>query len=329
MSDPELASESIWRQDPYVQEFLRYLTAERNASVHTLDAYQRDLAHFIRVTWGVAARPPFPWSRCDRYVARRFVVEAHHAGCTPRTIARKVSALRTFFKFLVREGHGTENPFATVRPPRLQRTLPSVLTVEEVGRLLDQPARWLATRSKDSAPSHRRAWAEYVAARDTAILELLYSTGMRVGECVRLREDQIDLLGGVARVIGKGRKERLCALGRPAIRALQRALELRDLWSNPQSRGPKPLFLNVRGGPLTARSIQRMLRAYARMAGLPSTITPHTLRHSFATHLLDAGADLRSVQELLGHASLTTTQIYTHVSIERLREVYERAHPRP
>jgi site-specific recombinase XerD len=195
------------------------------------------------------------------------------------------------------------------------------MSVAEVGRLLDTPLQRLQERPPERGAARARAVA--AAARDAAILEVLYSTGMRIQECASLLEDRIDFLGGVIRVLGKGRKERLCPMGAPAARALRRALESRC-----DARRGAPVFENSKGGRMTVRSMQRMMKGHLAHAGLNPRFSPHALRHSFATHLLDAGADLRVVQELLGHASLSTTQIYTHVSIERMREVYERAHPR-
>jgi site-specific recombinase XerD len=197
--------------------------------------------------------------------------------------------------------------------------------VSEVDQLLAAPRALAEAEKPDSL------FQEYVPVRDTAILEVLYSTGMRIGELVSMTENRIDILSGIISVLGKGKKERLCPLGRPAERALQNALSWRtDVWISLGVKGdPKNvIFLNRHGGPLTARSIERMLKKYVGYCGLKPTISPHALRHSFATHLLDNGADLRSVQELLGHASLSTTQIYTHVSIEKLKRVYEEAHPR-
>ncbi len=315
--------------DPAVRRFVAHLQAERNASAHTIAAYRSDLAQFADLTWGPAAAPPFPWAECDRYAARRFLASLHRAGAAPTTLGRKGSALRTFFRFLEREGLVADNPFRAVRSPRQGRALPRVLSVAEVGRLLDAPAR-IAEAALARAPRpERRRWVEYAAARDAAILELLYSTGMRLAECASLTDSRVDMLAGVVRVAGKGRKERLCPLGRPALRALGRATELRDAVVPTTGGRDRPLFVNRHGTRLTGRSVERLLKPYLAAAGLPPDVTPHTLRHSFATHLLDAGADLRSVQELLGHASLSTTQLYTHVSIERLREVYDKAHPRP
>jgi len=314
--------------DPEVRRFVDYLEAERNASAHTLDAYLGDLQQFADLTWGPAAAPPLAWAACDRFSARRFLVGFQKQGLSPTTTARKASSLRAFFRFLLREEVVGANPFAAVHLPRRERLLPKVLTVADAGRLLDAPARLAAAALKDETLPERRRWIEYAAARDAAILELLYSTGMRIAECAALREASLDILSGVARVLGKGKKERLCPLGNPAIRALRRALELRDLAFPDLPRRDKPMFVGHTGGRLTPRSVQRLLKPFLIAAGLPADVTPHTLRHSFATHLLDAGADLRSVQELLGHASLSTTQLYTHVSIERMREVYEKAHPR-
>jgi site-specific recombinase XerD len=198
----------------------------------------------------------------------------------------------------------------------------------DVGRLLDAPHK--AEPAPDANKSPRaKMFDDYARLRDTAILELLYSTGMRVSELTGLTADRIDYLSGVVKVRGKGKKERLCPIGNPATRALKAALAAREGWLlTLGKRGSAALFLNKHGGGLTVRSVERMLKKYAALVGLSPNLSPHALRHSFATHLLDAGADLRSVQELLGHASLSTTQIYTHVSIERLKQVYEQAHPR-
>lgn len=315
--------------DPVVRRFMDYLRVERNASPHTIAAYLGDLRQFIDATWGINATPPHSWASCDRYAARRFLAGLHRTGQSPITVARKASSLRTFFRFLLREFMVPTNPFCGVHLPRRERRLPSVLSVVEVGRLLDAPTRLAESRIARAETPLQRRRIEYAAARDRAIFELLYSAGLRVSECVSLRASQLDDLSGIVRVVGKGRKERLCPLGRPAIRALRTALQLRDELF-PRLRGPAaPLFVNLNGQRLTTRSVQRILKPCLAIANLPGHVTPHTLRHSFASHLLDAGADLRSVQELLGHASLSTTQLYTHVSIQQLREAYERAHPRP
>jgi integrase/recombinase XerC len=317
------------RADPLVSEFVRHLEAERNASPHTVAAYVQDIGQFARLTWGEEASPPFAWNECDRFAARRFLVHFQKEKRSPSTTGRKCSSLRAFFRFLEREERASSNPFAAVSLPRRERRLPTVLSKEEVGRLLDAPAR-MAAEAGPAEDAETASWRAYAASRDAAILELLYSTGMRVGECAGLSDAQVDFLSGVARAMGKGRKERMCPLGGPAVRALRRALDGRDARFPASGRASRsrPLFLNAQGGRLTARSIQRIMKRCLAHARLPADLSPHALRHSFATHLLDAGADLRSVQELLGHASLSTTQIYTHVSIERIREVYERAHPK-
>jgi len=313
--------------DPCLTHFFNYLRGERNASDHTLNGYRIDVAQCIAQLWGLEARPPFPWKELDRYAARRFLAGFQKTGCAPTTTGRKLSALRSFFRFLVREGQVDVNPFAGLQAPKKDKRLPAVLSIPEVNRLLDAPQQAPAPPAAD-LPPRARAFAAYARLRDIAILELLYSTGMRLGELTGLIEERIDYLSGVVKVRGKGKKERLCPMGRPAARALRAALAARAALGVAPGRRGAALFLNVHGGALTPRSIERLLKKYALQAGLSPQLSPHALRHSFATHLLDAGADLRSVQELLGHASLSTTQIYTHVTVERLKQVYEQAHPR-
>ncbi len=324
-----VAGARIWQppDDPAVEQFVAHLKHERNASVHTLSSYLIDLHQFVAALWGADAMPPFEWGGVDRFAARRFLADTQRSGLGAATTARKLSSLRTFYRFLEREELVAANPFAGLKGPKRPRTLPHFLGVDEVTRLLAMPAKMWADREPPAAP-HERQLADYAARRDGAILETLYSTGGRVSEIAGLRDSDVDLLSGVVRVRGKGKKERLCALGKPACKALRDLIERRDaLWGG-NRRKDGPLFLNVRGDRLTTRSIERLLKRYLAAAGLNPEITPHALRHSFATHMLDAGADLRSVQELLGHASLSTTQIYTHVTVEKLRKVYEDAHPR-
>ncbi len=315
--------------DPAIARFARYLEAERDASRHTVAAYLADLAQFISACWGPEAQPPYAWASVDTFAARKFVVGCHKQSAAASTINRKVSSLRSFFRFLNREELCSQNPFGSVLSLKRGKPLPRVLTTRDVERLLAAP-RQLAEAEAGPAPdARRRRWLEYAALRDTAILEILYSTGMRLSELTGLREAQVDLLAGVAKVRGKGKKERLCLLGKPACSALQAALAARaPAPGGARPGGPVPLFLGRRGTALTARSVERIMKRCLLRAGLNPRLSPHALRHSFATHLLDAGADLRSVQELLGHASLSTTQIYTHVSVERLKEVYTEAHPR-
>lgn len=318
------------KNDPGVGHFLRYLGGERNASPHTTGSYLLDLRQFAVISWGPEVKPPFAWAAVDKFAARKFVVQLQKQSASPATIGRKLSSLRSFFKFLVREEYAGSNPFAGLSPPKRKKSLPHVLTVEEVNRLLRSPAQYGTDAMKSETDRRKRAWHEYVVLRDTAILEVLYSTGMRIGELANIEEPNIDLLAGVIKVRGKGNKERFCPLGRPAARALSAALEKRreTILLTGSRKNNLPLFISHRGGKLTPRSIERLMKRYLIKAGLNPAVSPHALRHSFATHLLDAGADLRSVQELLGHASLSTTQIYTHVSVEHLKKVYDEAHPR-
>jgi len=318
-------------KDPCVAHFVDYLTAQRDASTHTLHAYLLDIRQFARHRWGTQCRVPCAWQDVDRYAARKFLADCQKAGRRATTTNRKLSSLRTFFRFLEREEYVWQNPWEGLPAPKRAQRLPAVLSVAEVTRLLEAPRNAFeqnAARKPDKPPGPAEKCAML---RDTAILEVLYSTGARVGELVGMTDEDIDPLGGVVKVRGKGKKERLCVLGAPAAGAVQAYVETRDLvCPAPCKRGraPSALFRNMKGAKLTSRSIERMVRKYAREAGLDQRVSPHVLRHSFATHMLDAGADLRSVQELLGHASLSTTQIYTHVTIERLKKVYEEAHPR-
>ena len=316
-------------EDAGVRAYLDYLEAERNASDHTAYNYLLDIAQFVSCIWGPDARPPFKWDDVDRFGARRFMVELQRAGLAASSSGRKLSSLRSFYKQMLREGRVSANPFAGLLLPRKGKRLPKVLSRDEVERLLAAPAELARTQR---APTHpvQRQFYEYALTRDTAWLEMLYSTGMRINECMALQDQAVDLYSGIAKVAGKGKKERLCLLGKPAQRALREALEARDAYlvTLGKSGRSAALFVNRFGGRLTARSVERLLKKYLAQASLQSAYSPHTLRHSFATHMLDAGADLRSVQELLGHASLSTTQIYTHISVERLKEVYEQSHPR-
>ena len=311
--------------DPCVEHFIVYLQGEKNASEHTISNYRTDIRQFVELMWGEEATPPYNWKEPDRLAARRFLVFFQKLEMAPATTGRKLSALRSFYRFLVREEVVPLNPFSGLHLPKKGSYLPAVLSVSEIEQLLAAPH---AMAAADKPPG---LFQEYIPVRDTAILEVLYSTGMRIGELVKMTEGQIDILSGIVRVLGKGKKERLCPLGRPAERALQNALAWRqDLWLSLGVKGDPEhaVFLNKHGGAITARSIERLLKKYVAYCGLKPAISPHALRHSFATHLLDNGADLRSVQELLGHASLSTTQIYTHVSVEKLKRVYEEAHPR-
>ncbi len=310
-------------KDKCVEHFVRYLETERNASELTIRNYLVDVGQFAQMVWGEDAGPPFAWGECDRFKARGFLVSFQKDGKQASTTGRKLSSLRSFYRFMEREEYIEQNPFSGLRAPKRGRKLPSVLSIDDVVKLLDAPLKVLKRKGKKQARHE-----EYVALRDTAILEVLYSTGARISEIAGLTRNRVDLLSGVVRVLGKGKKERLCPLGDPASRALRAAMKLSDeLWEEGK-KNETPVFRNLRGTVLSSRSIERSLKKYLIEAGLPSDVTPHALRHSFATHMLDAGADLRSVQELLGHSSLSTTQIYTHVTVERLKKVYDDAHPR-
>lgn len=298
--------------DRYLDKFLTYLKVERNASPHTLTNYTRDLVGLRQFLTAPAAGTAaadaiFEWPSVDLVALRRYVADQRTRGAAKSSIARRIAAIRSFFRFLCREGHLTANPAAGLTAPKRDHKLPTFLGVPDVTKLLEAP-------SGDDMASRR----------DRAILELLYSTGMRVSELVGLRLQDVDLLGGVAKAAGKGKKERLVPIGAPAVRAIHRYVEGRGGAVHPAS----PVFLNLAGGRLTDRSVRRILIKYVRQVAVQERVSPHTLRHSFATHLLDRGADLRAVQELLGHASLSTTQIYTHVTTERLKSVYQKAHPR-
>lgn len=319
------------KADPLVRDFLQYMQIERNASHYTLRNYLVDIHQLAVSLWTDKTEPPLKWNRVDKFAARKFLVETQKAGRKAVTTGRKASSLRSFFRYLEREEQIDSNPFAAVIIPKREKLLPEVMSVAEVTGLIEAPDRLYRRSAGKSVPPGRAKAAEYAVLRDTAIIEVLYSAGMRVGELTGLRRCDIDLLAGVAMVHGKGRKERLCPLGGPACKALKKAMERQDeLWP-PRTRtgGESPVFVNLRGERLTPRSIERLLKKYLVEAGLSADrFSPHALRHSFATHMLDKGADLRSIQEFLGHASLSTTQIYAHVTSERMKKEYDKAHPR-
>lgn len=291
----------------WVDRYLAHREATRGASEHTSRAYRRDLLELATILGGFGLDDPS--ATTPRHL-RRYLATLDERGLARTSIQRKLSAVRGYYRHLVREGLLDVHPATGLRTARRGRPLPKNLSEQEIDALLGAPDR--------TTPAGRR---------DRALLEVLYSAGTRAAETVGLDRDDIDLANGLARVLGKGRKERLAPLGSHAVAALTEYLE------DPER--PRPLeghegavFLNAQGGRLSTRSLQRVVARLGVTAGLRRRPTPHTLRHSFATHLLDRGADLRSVQELLGHAHLVTTQIYTHVSTEHLREAYERAHPR-
>lgn len=294
-----------------IARFLTYLASERNASDLTIKAYREDLFGLVEWLEATHGRVPEP-SELSPQDLRSFQAALQQAEYARTTISRKLASLRSFYKFAMREGIAKSNPAKPLRNPRRQRKLPHVLTNDEVGRLL------IAPPGKDAA-----------GLRDRAILETMYSAGLRVSELVGLRDGDLDFDEQIVRVRGKGRKERISPLGSFAIRAIRDYQQRRVRDGAVEALGrAAPVFVNRFGKILTTRSVGRMLEKYIGVAQLDSRTSPHTLRHSFATHLLDRGADIRSVQELLGHKSLATTQIYTHVSAANLRQVYERAHPR-
>jgi len=292
-----------------IDRFLRFLAAERGASPLTLKSYREDLRQLEEFLRSAGCRTP---GEASSVILRRFAAGLHAAGYAASSVARKLASTRSFYAFGQREGWVPANPAKPLRSPKRSRKLPKFLTGEEISRLL-------------AAPQPARAGG----LRDRAILELMYSSGVRVRELVGLDDADLDVRGGTIRVRGKGRRERLGMVGSHAQAALQAWLAARPRPAIAPPRGaPRPLFTNRFGGRLSVRGVARLLEKHLAAAGLSRRASPHTLRHSFATHLLDAGADIRSVQELLGHKSLVTTQIYTHVTTTRLLDAFDKAHPR-
>jgi integrase/recombinase XerC len=302
--------------NPLIQKFVTYLEHERNFSVHTVRCYSTDLAAFAAFLAGPTAAPeeqagPAFSDRIRRITSldlRGYLAELRRAEYSRATVARKIATLRSFYKYLARQGEVQANPVKVIRTPRQEKRLPKFLDPADVERLLNAP-------NGD----------DMLSLRDGAMLEMLYSTGMRVSELVGMNLEDIDPIGECARVRGKGKRERFSPLGSYALRSLNRYLEVRAASG---VRDATAVFVNRHGRRLSSRSVRRKLDKYLAVAGLQGHASPHTLRHSFATHMLERGADLRAVQELLGHRSLSTTQIYTHVTANRLKEVYEAAHPR-
>ena len=323
--DLRAGREQIGR-DERVRSFMLYLRRERQCSEHTAKNYFLDLAQFVQMTPAIVVDGQCSWAKLTAATARRYAMALAAAGLQHSSVNRKVASLRSFYRFLLREGVVKSSPFRQVRRGKTPRRLPTVLDVAEVSKLLDAPAAYWAGQA--ATRSDQRGDAEFSAARDTALLEVIYSAGLRVSEAVGLDGADIDFLSSVFKVRGKGHKERLCMLGQPAVKALREYLRVREERGMAGRRDPGPVFLNQQGRRLTTRSVERMYKVYVLSAGLPADSTPHKLRHSFATHMLAAGADLRVVQEMLGHANLTSTQIYTHIDIGRLQEVYAKAHPK-
>lgn len=307
-----------------LERFRRHLATEKNASEHTIAAYTRDIREF-----GLLQRddPDFDdWRSVDRDDALAFMLKLHSQGDSKRSLQRKKSSLRSFFRYLLAAEGFSANPFDGLKPVKSDHPLPRILAVDEIDRLI-RAVREFWNDQEQANLVRSEEGAEFAAARDTALIEFIYSAGLRISEAVGCNCGDIDFARGVARIRGKGKKERLGVLGASAVDAMRAYARIRRLSGAPRG-DDAPFFLNCFGSRLTARSCQRYLKEYLAAAGLPPDFTPHKLRHSFATHMLDAGADLRSIQELLGHENLATTQIYTHVSAERMKRVYKNAHPR-
>ena len=300
-----------------IEQFIEYLRNQKRYSLHTIRNYQIDLRQFSEFVALREARSEGENSDPGIGMIDSQVIRAYLGSLYGRfrrsTIARKLSAVRSFFLFLERKGLTKWNPAADIATPKLEKYMPTYLLVDEVFRLLERPER-----------------EKPLGLRDLAILEVLYSCGFRVSELEALTISSIDFDERLVRVIGKGDKERIVPIGRQALQAVRNYLEATQYLRprNVYISRDEPLFINFRGGALSGRSIGRIIKKYAIESGLTADVSPHSMRHTFATHLLDGGADLRSVQELLGHESLSTTQKYTHVSLDRLMEVYDKAHPR-
>jgi integrase/recombinase XerD len=299
MKNPRSAAEEVLRL------FLDYLSVEKGLSANTILSYGRDLEKYLLFL----KKEKADWARAGEDTLTRFIHYQSQAGLQARSLARLISALKSFYRFLLLDGLVRKDPAADLTSPKTWMTLPKYLTVQEVEDLLCQP---------DDKDLH--------GLRDKAMLELLYATGLRVSELIQLRPKDLNLDDGYLICRGKGGKERVIPLGRSAAAWTRKYLD--EARPQLQKEPAEALFLTRLGDPFTRQGFWKMLRGYARKAGLASKISPHILRHSFATHLLERGADLRSVQLMLGHSQITTTQIYTHVSRERIRQVYERYHPR-
>jgi len=296
-----------------IEGFARYLADERRLAARTVTTYSRDLhalAEFVR-----GKKLPADARKIDVMVLRGFLASLFRGNAAP-TLARKISAIRAFYRYLTRRGIAKDNPAAGLRSPKVQKPLPKFLTIDDAFRVVE-------------APGEDRSRPDPLRARDRAMLEMLYGCGVRVSELVGITLDRVDLEAREARVMGKGSKERLVPIGGAALAALTDYLVMRPQLRSTRTthQDPHALFLGRNGTPLTARQVQNVVRRYGALGAGRGDLHPHALRHTCATHLLDAGADLRGIQELLGHSSLSTTQRYTHVSVDRLMEVYDKAHP--
>jgi len=292
------------KREPLVQEFLQFLSVERNASPRTLKAYRQAFAAF-------RTQNQKPWKQCTTDDFRNYLFLVMKRGQARSYVRLQFSALRAFYKFLTDRKKLRLDPLRQLQLPKVEKKLPLVLTRQQIEELLAAPLK---------IPKERAA-PEWMPLRDVAVMELFYSSGLRLGELAALDVDDVDLYTESVRVFGKGRKERVCPIGAPALEAIQKYRSAANVHSG-------ALFINKLRKRISSTSIWLILKRYLRHTSIPISISPHKLRHSFATHLLDRGADLRSVQALLGHASLSTTQIYTHVTVERLKKAYADAHPR-
>jgi integrase/recombinase XerC len=288
----------------HVENFFVYLESERGLSARTIKAYQRDLDQFLQFLKTEEIEQP---RQVTQHHIRAFIAQRHRQGLGGKSLQRLLSALRSFFRWLLREGHAEHNPAIPVRAPKSPRHLPATLDADSIGQLLDIPC---------DTP---------LAVRDKAIMELFYSSGLRLSELATLRWEQLDLASGMVTVTGKGNRSRMVPVGRIAAAAL---LEWRKTRVKYASFEEPHVFVSQRGNPIAVRTIQSRVRYWAKRQGIPQNIYPHLLRHSFASHMLESSGDLRAVQELLGHADISTTQIYTHLDFQHLAKVYDKAHPR-
>lgn len=326
-----------------IGKFLEYLRSVRNASAHTITNYGKDLEQFVSFLTPPGTETP-ALAKIHQQMIREFVGHLHEAGLEKSSVARKLAALRSYFKYCVREGLLKENPARLVPTPKLPKRIPVVLSAEEMSGFLDQlagaqnPRAARKTRKKDRAEWSTAAHAmikledSLLLSRDRAILELLYAAGLRVSELTGLNLVDVDEKEQVVRVTGKGRKERIVPYGAKAAEALRlywpvRERLLRENRGDATKTNPEAVFLNYMGSRLTQRSVGRIVKKYVKLVNINWDLHPHSLRHAFATHLLADGADLRAIQELLGHQSLSTTQKYTHASIRQLMDIYDKAHP--
>jgi integrase/recombinase XerC len=295
----------------FEEAFVSYLRYERNMSPETIRAYEKDLHQFLRFFSRGDGEPVNP-AEITSLQVREYLAQLKEKNYQKTTVVRKLATIRSFYKFLLRKGHVSVNPLTDIETPKVEKKLPHFLSTDEVEKLLNAPQG-----------------ATFQAVRDRAILETLYSTGLRVSELTALNVADLDFTAEVIKARGKGRRDRIVPVGSFALQAIKRYVDIRAQVPRIDEKDPDALFLNRFGDRLSSRSIRKILDKYIKVTGLSQKTSPHTLRHSFATHLLNRGANLRMVQELLGHKHLSTTQIYTHVTTDGIRRAYEAAHPRP